>query len=56
MLPRSQKLMKQLGKGSAYLESLPISFKEQLQRQKEHGHPWHVLGLCPDEAISGKGS
>ena len=43
--PRSQKLMKQLGKGSAYLESLPISFKEQLQRQKEHGHPWHVLAF-----------
>ena len=42
---RSQKLMKQLGKGSAYLDWLSTEFTKQLQRQKEHGHPWHLLSF-----------
>ena len=42
---RFLKEKKRLAKGSAYLESLSNRLIEQLQRQKEHGHPWHILSF-----------
>ncbi|CAL5218712.1 g424 [Coccomyxa viridis] len=42
---RHKRLLGQLAEGSAYLESLPTKFMEQLQRQKEHGRPWHILSF-----------